>query len=237
MTYKYDLHIHSCLSPCADNEMTPSTILGMAKLEGLDIVAICDHNSCKNLPAAEALAKEYEISLVYGMELTTSEEIHVLCLFDNLDKAMRFDAYVEERLFKIENKSSVFGDQLIMDEHDHIIGNYPYILSNATEITIDEVSTIVKDFEGLAIPAHIEREATSICSVLGFVSEDLGFTSVEIKHLDKKSNILGFSDDIYNVISNSDAHMVEELLRQPMEIELPECSAKALLDKLSLPPI
>ena len=94
----YDLHIHSCLSPCGDNESTPGNIVGMAVVKGLDVIALTDHNTCKNCAAAMAIGKEYGITVIPGMELTTSEEVHVLCLFHTLEDAMGFDAFVEPRI-------------------------------------------------------------------------------------------------------------------------------------------
>ena len=46
----YDLHIHSCLSPCADDSMTPHNICNMAKIKGLDLIAVTDHNSMRPHP-------------------------------------------------------------------------------------------------------------------------------------------------------------------------------------------
>lgn len=98
----YDLHIHSCLSPCGSDDMTPYNIAGMAALKGLDVIAVTDHNSCKNCPAVLAAAKEYGILAVPGMEINTSEEVHAVCLFKSLEKAMEFDAYVYGRLLPVK---------------------------------------------------------------------------------------------------------------------------------------
>ena len=102
--YYYDLHIHSCLSPCGDEDNTPGNIVGMAKLCGLNILALTDHNSCKNCPAFFEAAKRHGIIPIAGMELTTSEDIHVVCLFEHLKDALAFDEYVDSRRNKIKNK-------------------------------------------------------------------------------------------------------------------------------------
>lgn len=94
----YDLHTHSALSPCGDNDMTVNNMLNMAVLGGIQVMAITDHNSCKNCPAAVEVAKELPIDLIPGMELCTSEEVHVICLFGQLEQAMAFDAYVHDHL-------------------------------------------------------------------------------------------------------------------------------------------
>ena len=112
----YDLHIHSCLSPCGDDDMTPANIVGMAKVIGLDLIALTDHSSCKNCPAFAAAAAAYGMNVLFGMELTTAEEVHVLCYFPTLNDAMAFDAYVYGQLPDIPNTPALFGNQLIYDE-------------------------------------------------------------------------------------------------------------------------
>ena len=99
----YDFHIHSCLSPCGDDEMTPANLVGMAKVKGLDVIALTDHNSCRNCPAAIVHGEQYGITVIPGMELCTVEEVHVICLFPDLPSALAFDAYVYERLLPIRN--------------------------------------------------------------------------------------------------------------------------------------
>ena len=114
----YDLHIHSCLSPCGDDDMTPGNIVGMAAIKGLDVIAVTDHNSCKNCPAVLKLAQEYGVMAIPGMEINTSEEVHAVCLFPELSQAMDFDAYVYERLMRFPNNEAIFGKQQICDEND-----------------------------------------------------------------------------------------------------------------------
>lgn len=134
-----DLHIHSCLSPCGDEEMTPYNLVNMAKVMGLDILALTDHNSSLNCPAAARAAEEAGIAFVPGMELTTSEEVHVVCLFPDVDSALAFSGYVAERLPKIKNRLDIFGEQLIMDDRDGILGREENLLSTASFISIGEV--------------------------------------------------------------------------------------------------
>ena len=121
--YYYDFHIHSCLSPCADNDMTPNSIAGMAALAGLNLVALTDHNSCRNCPAFFAAAKRYGIIPIAGMELTTAEDIHMVCLFESLEDALAFGEAVDRRRIRIPNRTDIFGDQLLVDENDEVRGN------------------------------------------------------------------------------------------------------------------
>ena len=169
--YYYDFHIHSCLSPCAENDMTPNNIAGMAALAGLNIVALTDHNSCKNCPGFFAAAKKQGIIPIAGMELTTAEDIHVVCLFERLDDALAFSDEVDGRRIRIKNRVDIFGEQYIMDGEDEIVETEEDLLSNATTITVDEAPTLVKKHNGVCFPAHVDREANGIIATLGTFPE------------------------------------------------------------------
>jgi len=167
--YYYDLHIHSCLSPCGDNDMTPNNIAGVCALAGLQIAALTDHNSVKNCPAFYKAAKSQGIIPVPGMELTTAEEIHVVCLFERLEDAMAFGEEVETYRVRIPNRVDIFGDQLILNEEDEPIGVEDDLLPNATMLSLWEVPPLVEKYSGVCYPAHIDREANGIVSILGTV--------------------------------------------------------------------
>lgn len=209
----YDLHIHSCLSPCGDNDMTPANIAGMAMLKGLDIVALTDHNSCKNCPAFLEACKTYGITAIPGMELTTIEEVHCVCLFPSLDKAMEFDAYVSEHLIQIPNRADIFGNQYIYNEKDQIVGEEKNLLIQATDISFDQVFSLVKNYEGVMIPAHVDKNSFSLLSNLGFISPDNQFTCAEIFSPEKKDSLI--SNNPYlkqcRILYNSDAHCLEQI--------------------------
>ena len=149
--YYYDLHTHSCLSPCGDDDNTPNNIAGMAVLSELDIVALTDHNSSKNCPAFFTAAEKYGIIPIAGMELTTAEDIHVVCLFENLLDALEFDTFIEKNRFLIKNKPEFFGEQLILDGDDNVIGKEENLLTNATYISIEDVKSVVEKFKGVAL--------------------------------------------------------------------------------------
>ncbi len=178
--YYYDFHIHSCLSPCADNDMTPNNIAGMAALAGLNIVALTDHNTCRNCPAFFAAAKKQGIIPVAGMELTTAEDIHVVCLFEELEDAMAFDRAVDALRIRIPNRVDIFGDQLLVDENDETVGTEPDLLPNATTLMIDDVPPLVKAHHGICFPAHVDREANGIIATLGSFPETPYFSLAEI---------------------------------------------------------
>lgn len=206
--YYYDMHIHSCLSPCGDNDMTPNNIAMMGVLNGLNIMALTDHNSSKNCPAFVKAAKKQGIVPICGMELTTAEDIHIVCLFPTLEKAMAFDEYVDSRRIKIKNKPNIFGEQLIMDENDEVIGCEEYLLINATSITVEEIPGIVKDFGGICYPAHIDREANGIISALGVFPENSGFTLAEFADSENIGTYRSKYSEVADkkLIVSSDAH-------------------------------
>ena len=211
MRFYYDLHIHSLLSPCGDEDNTPNNIAGMAKLCGLNILALTDHNTAKNCPAFFTAARRYGIIPVAGMELTTSEDIHIVCLFEELSCAMAFDKYVEENRLKIKNRPEIFGRQTVTDENDEPIGEVDELLINATDISVDNVLDVVSSFGGICYPAHIDRVSNGIIAILGTVP-DLGFKFFELHDAD---NLTKYSER-YSIptdrfVIDSDAHRLTEM--------------------------
>ena len=220
--YYYDFHVHSCLSPCGDDDMTPNNIAGMASLAGLNIVALTDHNSARNCPAFFAVAKRYGIIPVAGMELTTAEEIHVVCLFEWLDDALRFNDMVDGHVIDIKNRPDIFGNQYVMDENDQVVSVVDRLLITATDISIDCVPQLVKEYNGICFPAHIDRETNGIISILGTFPEELEFIWAEFHDADKKDEYI----DKYAALKNkrfvvgSDAHYLEQIQDKQFSFEL-----------------
>lgn len=210
--YYYDLHTHSCLSPCGDDDNTPNNIAGMAVISELDIVALTDHNTSKNCPAFFTAAEKYGIIPIAGMELTTAEDIHVVCLFENLSDALEFDAFIEKNRFLIKNKPEFFGEQLILDGEDNVIGKEENLLTNATYISIEDVKSVVENFKGVAYPAHIDRDSNGIIAVLGSIPPDTDFSFYELhdgSRLNEYSEKYGI--DKSRFIISSDAHLLTSI--------------------------
>ncbi|WP_343207902.1 PHP domain-containing protein [Anaerolentibacter hominis] len=209
----YDLHMHSCLSPCGSEDMTPANIAGMSALKGLDVIALTDHNTCRNCPAVIENAKQYDILVIPGMELNTVEEVHVVCLFPELKAAMEFDSYVYEQLQAFPNNEEIFGRQDIYNEKDERIGTEPNLLINATNIAFDDVYDLVHSYDGIMIPAHVDKNANSLLSNLGFVPPDSRFRCVEIKDAGKTKEILLKNPYLGSccVVHDSDAHYLEDI--------------------------
>lgn len=209
----YDLHIHSCLSPCGDDQMTVHNILGMATVKELNLIALTDHNSCKNCPAFLEAAQDYPLTALAGMELCTSEEIHVVCLFPSLEKAVAFDGYVDSHRAHIPNKTAIFGNQLILDSKDCIVGEEASLLVAASDISVEQVAALMQEYGGLAFPAHIDRASYSIIAALGLIPAEYGFEAVEVK--ESEAFFAAPSNQTlaapYLTLTNSDAHYLWDI--------------------------
>ena len=220
--YYYDLHIHSCLSPCGDDDMTPNNIAGMAALNGLNIVALTDHNSAKNCPAFYEAAKRNGIIPVAGMELTTSEDIHIVCLFEKLEAALEFDGFLQGRRLLVPNRVDIFGEQMVMNGMDEVISTEPYLLSNATDISVDDVGSLISQYDGICYPAHVDREANGIISTLGIFPDDESFLCAGFHN---GENICKYSD-MYPTLRtrrplvSSDAHYLWDMRDKQFYLEL-----------------
>lgn len=234
MKYSYDLHIHSCLSPCGDNDMTPNNIVNMAILNELDFLAVTDHNSCQNLRAIKTLLEDSNVVLVYGMEVETQEETHIIVLFETLEQCLDMSKYVLENLPKIKNNEKIFGEQLVLNEKDEVVQKVDDLLSTATSLNVFDVFAKAKELGGIAYPAHIDKSSYSIISNLGFLPVDIDFTTLEIsKNSDRIEFMANHPEyDKLNIVTSSDAHYLGDILYDKSFIDLNEKSAKALLYKL-----
>lgn len=223
---KYDLHIHSCLSPCGDEDMTPNNIAGMAMLNGIRLAALTDHNSTLNCPAFFKACENVGVVPIAGMELTTAEEIHMVCLFPDLDDAMAFGEFVSQNIMKIPNRPNIFGHQVIMNENDEEIGREANLLIVATNLDIVTAFNEVIKRGGTAFPAHIDKTANGIISILGDFPPEPGFTAAEFhnieladEYMDKYPNIKGKI-----LINDTDSHMLTSMSLSPPEMPIPEGS-------------
>ncbi|MEA4895735.1 MAG: PHP domain-containing protein [Oscillospiraceae bacterium] len=224
--YAYDLHIHTCLSPCGDALMTPPNIANMAHIKGLDIIAVTDHNSARNARAVMMAAKDLPLTVIPGIEVTTAEEIHVVCLFPDADSAEKAGTEFEKRLPPVQNRPEYFGEQVIMDEEERIAGTFPLLLPNALDLSIDELPKLVGFYGGLCYPAHIDRASNSIIAVFGGVPDSLKFTALEVfdpQSFFSKAENMPYRER-YRIISSSDAHRLQDIAERERFIELSEPS-------------
>ncbi|WP_300685843.1 PHP domain-containing protein [Acutalibacter sp. 1XD8-36] len=234
--YPYDFHIHSCLSPCGDNDMTPNNIVGMAAISGLEIIAITDHNTCRNAPAVLKAAEEAGITAIPGMELCTSEEAHIVCLFETLEGAMEFDRYIYDNMPHIKNKPEIFGEQRILNENDGLIGTIDDLLLVASYIGADEVKDLCEKYGGTAFPAHVDRDSYSLTAALGSIPPEGGYTFAEVTREVDLAEVAGMYPELRSmgIVRDSDSHYLDTLATSvPHSMELPEKSVGAVLRLLS----
>jgi hypothetical protein len=220
----YDLHIHSCLSPCGDGDMTPANIAGMASLKELDVIALTDHNTCRNCRAAMKSANDAGLLLIPGMELCTSEEIHVVCLFDTLEGAEAFGAEVYRALPDIRNRPDIFGEQVIMGEDDEPAGTEPKLLINATSISIGDAAGLAAKYGGAAFPAHIDKPSNGAIGVLGAFPCDAGFAAAELSPNSEEKTFTAAHPETagLKILRDSDAHYLWQISERVNSLSLPE---------------
>lgn len=232
MEVYYDLHMHSCLSPCGADDMTPYNLVNMAALAGLQVIAVADHNTTRNCPAAVEVGRQVGVLVVPAMELTCKEDIHVLCLFPDLDAAEACRRAVYEKLPQRRNRPKAFGHQYVMDAEDHILCEEEQLLSFAADIGIYEAARFIDGFGGLAIPAHIDRASFSLISSMGLVDPAMGFTIYETTPgcdtaaLRAKYHIQG------PFIQDSDAHDLFAIADAARTLQLERMSARGVIEAL-----
>ncbi|HHU69364.1 MAG TPA: PHP domain-containing protein [Thermoanaerobacterales bacterium] len=211
--YAADLHIHTCLSPCSDNDMIPVNIINMARLSGLNILGITDHNSAKNIKAFYEQPLEPNLLIIPGMEISTKEEVHILCYFRDPEGLMDLQEKVYNHLPSIKNDKQVFGDQLVVDFMGRIIDEEDKLLISSTNISLDEIVKYVTSIGGICIPSHIDKPYNSLIYNLGFIPNDLEISAVEIS---KSCNLVNatkkypFLED-FTLTRSSDAHTLGEI--------------------------
>ena len=206
--YNADLHIHTCLSPCADIKMSPRMIVKEAKERGLDIIGICDHNSAENFPAVEKSADLEGIKVIGGIEITSREEVHVLALFGNERDLFTMQEVVYEHLHGV-NDEERYGLQIVVNENDEVLGFNNKLLIGATDLSIEEMVDLIHEFNGIAIASHVDREGFSIITNLGFIPEDLKLDALEIIDPSGRDKINSGKDFVY--ITSSDAHVIHDI--------------------------
>ncbi|NLK46233.1 MAG: PHP domain-containing protein [Treponema sp.] len=211
-----DFHIHSCLSPCGDLSMSPKTIAEILAKKGVKLAALTDHNSALNCPSFKAACVKYGIASLFGMEVQTSEEVHLLVLFSDLNVALDFGKNLYETLPPIMNNPDKMGDQVYVDEDENIIGEVEKYLVTSSSWSIDEVSSIVHALGGIVIPAHADRSAFSLTSQFGCII-DGDFDAIEVMRIPSSQNTLG-----YPLITSSDSHFIEHIARRPFELDIDE---------------
>ncbi len=208
-----DLHVHTCLSPCADEQMQAAAIVKRARTMGLDMIGICDHNSAENVAAVVKAGLREGLSVIAGMEITSREEAHILALFETESDLMRMQDLVYENLSG-ENYEESFGPQTVVDEWDRVVGTNHRLLIGATALSVEQVVDAIHERSGLAIASHVDRERFSLIGQFGFIPKGLRLDAVEVSR-PSRSTSSGQASMIqrygYPVVVFSDAHFLEDI--------------------------
>lgn len=223
--FQADLHIHTCLSPCADIIMTAGNIIKKAVGQGLDIIAITDHNSARNVSVAVKMAAGTPLKVIPGMEVESAEGVHLLCFFDQLEQLISWQEEVYQSLPDMLNDEEYFGYQIITDLEDEFIAKEERLLAAAVKMSIEDIVKKITSLAGLVIPAHIDRPYNSMLANLGFIPPEIEISILEIsKHVSEKEikERFPFIKE-YSLISNSDSHYLTDI-KPMMEFYMEEVS-------------
>lgn len=210
-----DFHNHSCLSPCGSLEQSPAVLARLARARGLELVALTDHNSALNAPAFAECASREGLQALFGMEATSTEEVHVLCLFSELKAALDFSAFIAGHLPHLRFDPAKLGDQVVVDADEHVLDQPETYLGAALDLGFDQLCETAASWGALVIPAHIDRPLFGAISQLGFLPEG-PFSAVEAVR-----PLSASAARSYTVITGSDAHYPEHIARRPFALELP----------------
>jgi PHP family Zn ribbon phosphoesterase len=208
--YKMDLHIHTCLSPCAQSDMLPTTIIKQARDKNVDVVGICDHNSAENVLAVRKAGEKEGVQVLGGMEISSSEEVHILAFFDDDGALLEMQNIVYENLFG-ENDEKYFGEQIIVDEYDKIIGSTNKLLIGSTSLGIDRIVELVHSLGGLAVASHVDRDSFSIIAQLGFIPKELPLDALELSWRCELSEVNNYESYGLPLVKSSDAHFLSDI--------------------------
>jgi len=215
--------------------MTPNDIVGMALLNGLDLIAITDHNSLSNAESVIKAAHGKDLIVLPGVEVSTVEEVHVLCLFSNIESAISFDADLTPFFSTLSNRIDIFGNQTLFDDKDNIIGEVERMLIAPTTISFDDLYILADKHNGAFIPAHIDRESFSVTSNLGFIPPHLKINTVEVSLMGMEKQFVKENPGLIadrKVIYSSDAHQLWVISERNNHFLIAERTAEAAIDFL-----
>ncbi len=221
--------MHSCLSPCADDDMTPANICGMAHIKGLQAIAVTDHNTARNLPYVKEAADYYGLILLPGMEITTKEEVHLLGYFRDVDTAVQVGEIFTSHLPPMKNKPDYFGNQFVMNTDDEVVAVEDRLLIGSTDLDLAECTKIIRDHGGAAVPAHINRGHGLLVN-LGLFPEEPVFPVVEVrKELPVMEKLVGNRKRL----QSSDAHHLGGILEAVFDLPVERFSLGGLFEYVS----
>jgi 3',5'-nucleoside bisphosphate phosphatase len=203
------MHIHTCLSPCADVIQSPLRVVEQAFMKNLNLIFITDHNTIENVKAAMITGKKYQgLNVLPGMEITSKEEVHTLALFSSFNDAINFQLYTNNYLPDTDIEKE-FQEQILANEFDEVLGFHKKSLSSAVNLRVEEIVELIHKQNGLAVAAHIDRQSFSVLSQLGFIPAELKFDALEVSPnitINKAKQLYPEYYDKFKFITGSDAH-------------------------------
>jgi PHP family Zn ribbon phosphoesterase len=216
--FRADLHVHTCLSPCADLRMSPRAIVERVCAQKIEILGICDHNSAGNVPALQKAARTRGVTVLPGIEVCTREEIHVLALFGDIAPALALQSVVYDHLSG-KNDPEAFGMQVLANDQDEVLAFEERLLIGAVDLPVEEIVGEIHRLGGAAIAAHIDRESYSVISQLGFIPPGLKFDALELSRFTAtdEARIRFPEQSACTILRNSDAHFPEDIGRNTCE--------------------
>ncbi|HHY47943.1 MAG TPA: PHP domain-containing protein [Firmicutes bacterium] len=236
LTARCDLHIHTALSPCGEPEMSPARIARMAVARGLHVIAITDHNSAENVEAVKVAGERLGLWVIPGIEVQTVEEVHVLGFFDTISGALSCQEMVYATLPREKNREEFFGEQLIMDYNDNVVGKCDRLLLTSARLSFEEAVSAITENGGMAIAAHVDRPAFSVIRTLGFIPEGARIEAVEVSPRRRVEDVLREYPSLerFPAIVSSDAHRLEDMARGVTTLELSSRCLDGLRTALAL---
>lgn len=209
---KADLHIHSCLSPCSDWDMSPRKIVAKSIEQQLDLIAVCDHNTAENVAATMREGDRQGLAVLPGMEICSREEVHLVTLFEKIEDVLKMQEFIYRHLSG-NNQPEVFGHQVVADEHDQVLGENPRLLIGAVGLSLVDIVKKAHDLGGICISSHVDRPSYSLIGQLGFIPENLHLDAVEVSYRVPLGNARVAVDGIgkYPCVTASDAHFLNDI--------------------------
>ncbi len=234
-SFKADLHIHTHLSPCGSLDMSPRAIVSKALSENLQIIGISDHNTTLQSVLVHKIAAQYGLYVLCGAEVTSREEVHCLCFFENNKSLSDFQEYLNMHLPFFQNNPDYFGYQVLVDENEDIIYQEEKLLINAINQSINEIELFVHSLNGIFIPAHIDKPKNSIYSQLGFFPLDIKVDAVEVSKRGINSNFRSTHQELskFKIVTNSDAHNLDEIGSSFSTFQMTEISYEEIRSALT----
>ncbi|MEW6262805.1 MAG: PHP-associated domain-containing protein [Thermodesulfobacteriota bacterium] len=213
--FRADLHVHTCLSPCGDLDMSPRGVVEAAAAGRLDIIAVCDHNTAENVAATRRASERRggRPWVLAGLEVCTAEEVHLLALFEEPETALEMQAVVYNHLPPKTNRPEIFGEQVVANEDDEVEGFNDRLLIAATDLELAAVVAEIHALGGLALASHVDREAFGLLGQLGFIPPGLALDGLEVSPRCDWPDFLARHPELagWPIVRSSDAHFLPDL--------------------------